>query len=100
MTGIMLKPARKAFTDAAWMRYRTTKAPPKLEALGIMARKRAKRRLAMRRFDKGPEALIGPFCSFVTTPEIQVAPGATSTKPMAAAKMYENMRTRSLYRTL
>src|SRR5207244_11526176 len=98
MTGIMLKPARKAFTDAAWMRYRTTRAPPKLEALGIMARNPAKSTLAMTRFDTGPAALIRPFCSFVTAPEIQVAPGAPERNPMAVAKINENTNAREMER--
>src|SRR5439155_20311391 len=97
MTGIMLKPARKAFTDAAWMRYRTTKAPPKLEALGIMARNPAKSTLAMTRFDTGPAALIRPFCSFVTAPEIQVAPGAPWRNRMGAGRWNANPSRRGWY---
>src|SRR2546425_1079256 len=50
-----------------------------------------------RRFVMGPAALIRPFCSDVTVPEIHVAPGAPKMKPKNA-KTKARRRPRRLYR--
>src|SRR2546425_96907 len=49
-------------------------------------------------FVAGPAALMRPFCSVETGPEIHVAPGAPYKNPITAANTNANSSPRGLYR--